>query len=163
RESKARLAPVPESPSAPSKQVRGTVTTAPPAPASKSHQVSVPVPTKSEAAPGARSPDTGSPPGAPSPLEKRARRIAAYLQQAQRQQARGEYAALVTTCLRWADEDWRNPRAYYCAGIGLQNTGQHKQAIEMLNKASTLLSRDDPLKLLVDDAVVRSFRAESGR
>lgn len=90
-------------------------------------------------------------------------RVAAYERQAQRQQAAGDYAALARTCKRWADEDWRNPRAFYCAGIGLQGIGQHKQAMEMFNQAGALSRKDDPLKTLIADAVLRSFRAEAQR
>jgi hypothetical protein len=97
-----------------------------------------------------------------SPLEQRERRVAVYMAQARAQQARGDFAGLAKTCRRWADEDWRNPRAYYCAGIGLQGTGRHKEAIGMFNRAGSLLSNDDPLKIQIGDAVVRSFRAESG-
>ena len=43
----------------------------------------------------------------------------------------------------------------------LQGSGQHREAIDMFNRAGALLDRDDPLKLLIDDAVVRSFRAEN--
>ena len=88
--------------------------------------------------------------------------MAAYMRQAQGQQAAGDFAGLARTCQRWADEDWRNPRAFYCAGLGLQGIGQHKQAIAMFNKAGSLLPRDDPLKNLIGDAVLRSFRAQSG-
>jgi hypothetical protein len=88
--------------------------------------------------------------------------MAAYLRQAQKQQAAGEFAGLARTCQRWADEDWRNPRAFYCAGIGLQGIGQHKDAITMFNKAGSLVPRDDPLKNQIGDAVLRSFRAQTG-
>jgi hypothetical protein len=83
------------------------------------------------------------------------------MRQAQRQQVSGDFAGLTRTCQRWADEDWRNPRAFYCAGLGLQGIGQHKEAIAMFNKAGALLPRDDPLKTLIGDAVLRSFRAQS--
>jgi hypothetical protein len=131
-------------------------------------QVSVPVTvsgTRSAAASAAADSSAAGDldPGTMSPLQKREKRVEAYVQQSQAQQARGDYSGLARTCLRWADEDWRNPRAFYCAGIGLQGTGKHRQAIEMFNRARALLSREDPLKLMVDDAVVRSFRAESGR
>jgi hypothetical protein len=98
----------------------------------------------------------------PSPLELRERRVAVYMQQARAQQARGDFAGLTRTCQRWADEDWRNPRAYYCAGLGLQGTGRHKEAIAMFNRAGSLLPNDDPLKIAIGDAVLKSFRAESG-
>jgi hypothetical protein len=131
-------------------------------------QVSVPVTVSgtrsaaaSSAADSAAAPEPD--PGTMSPLQRREKRVEGNIQQTQAQQARGDLAGLSKTCLRCADEDWRNPRAFYCAGIGLQGTGRHKQAIEMFNRAGALLSRDDPLKLMVDDAVVRSFRAESGR
>ena len=97
-----------------------------------------------------------------SPLERRERRVAVYMQQARAQQARGDYAGLTRTCQRWADEDWRNPRAFYCAGLGLQGTGRHKEAIAMFNRAGSLLPNDDPLKIAIGDAVLKSFRAESG-
>lgn len=97
-----------------------------------------------------------------SPIEQRDRRVAVYMRQAQRQQAAGDFAGLARTCQRWADDDWRNPRAYYCAGLGLQGMGQHKQAIATFNKAGSLLPRDDPLKTLIGDAVLRSFRAQTG-
>jgi hypothetical protein len=97
-----------------------------------------------------------------SPLEQRERRVAVYMQQARAQQARGDFAGLTRTCQRWADEDWRNPRAYYCAGLGLQGTGRHKEAIAMFNRAGSLLPNDDPLKIAIGDAVLKSFRAESG-
>jgi Flp pilus assembly protein TadD len=84
------------------------------------------------------------------------------MQQARAQQARGDFAGLTRTCQRWADEDWRNPRAYYCAGLGLQGTGRHKEAIAMFNRAGSLLPNDDPLKIAIGDAVLKSFRAESG-
>jgi hypothetical protein len=96
-----------------------------------------------------------------SPIELRDRRVAVYMRQAQRQQATGDFAGLARTCQRWADEDWRNPRAFYCTGLGLQGIGQHKEAIAMFNKAGALLPRDDPLKTLIGDAVLRSFRAQS--
>lgn len=115
--------------------------------------------TVAEAAGGATSPGSES---KPSPLEQRERRVAVYMQQARAQQARGDFAALARTCERWADEDWRNPRAFYCAGIGLQGTGRHKEAIAMFNRAGSLLPNDDPLKIAIGDAVVKSFRAESG-
>jgi hypothetical protein len=98
----------------------------------------------------------------PSPLELRERRVAVYMQQARAQQARGDFAGLTRTCQRWADEDWRNPRAFYCAGLGLQGTGRHKEAIAMFNRAGSLLPNDDPLKIAIGDAVLKSFRAESG-
>ncbi len=101
-------------------------------------------------------------PGTPTSLELRNRRVAAYQRQAQRQQANGDFAGLARTCQRWADDDWRNPQAHYCAGIGLQGTGRHKEAIAMFNKAGSLLPRDDPLKAQIADAVLRSFRAQSG-
>lgn len=103
-------------------------------------------------------------PAAPelSPIEQRDRRVAMYMRLAQRQQAAGDLAGLAKTCQRWADDDWRNPRAYYCAGLGLQGIGQHKQAIAMFNKAGSLLPRDDPLKASIADAVLRSFRAQTG-
>jgi len=97
-----------------------------------------------------------------SPLEQRDRRVALYMQQARAQQARGDFAGLTKTCQRWADEDWRNPRAWYCAGLGLQGTGRHKEAIAMFNRAGSLLPSDDPLKISIGDAVLRSFRAETG-
>ena len=97
-----------------------------------------------------------------SPIEQRDRRVAVYMRQAQGQQAARDFAGLARTCQRWADDDWRNPRAYYCAGLGLQGIGQHKQAIAMFNKAGSLLPSDDPLKTLIGDAVLRSFRAETG-
>jgi hypothetical protein len=97
-----------------------------------------------------------------SPLEQRERRVAVYMQQARAQQARGDFGALTRTCQRWADEDWRNPRAFYCAGLGLQGTGRHKEAIAMFNRAGSLLPNDDPLKIAIGDAVLKSFRAESG-
>jgi DnaJ domain len=97
-----------------------------------------------------------------SPIEQRDQRMAVYMRQAQKQQAAGDFAGLAKTCQRWADDDWRNPRAYYCAGLGLQGIGQHKQAIAMFNKAGSLVPRDDPLKNLIGDAVLRSFRAETG-
>ena len=97
------------------------------------------------------------------PIELREKRYAEFAKQAQRQQAAAEYAGLVKTCSRWADEDWRNARAYYCWGLGLQATGQHKQAIMMFNKAGSLLSRDDPMKSQIGDAVIKSFRAQNGR
>ena len=95
-------------------------------------------------------------------LELRDRRVAVYQKQAQRQQASGDFAGLARTCQRWADEDWRNPNAYYCLGMGLQGTGRHKEAITSFNKAGALVPRDDPLKALIGDAVLRSFRAQSG-
>ena len=98
----------------------------------------------------------------PGPIELRERRVAEFVRQAQRQQTNGEYAALIKTCTRWADADWRNPRAYYCWGVGLQGTGQHKQAIVMFNKAGSLLPKNDPLKNQIGDAVLRSFRAQTG-
>ena len=101
-------------------------------------------------------------PSGPSPLELRERRVAEFARQAQRQQSAGDYSGLIRTCKRWADDDWKNPRAYYCLGIGLQGTGQHKQAITMFNKAGSLLPRNDPLKTQIGDAVVRSFRAQTG-
>ena len=88
--------------------------------------------------------------------------MAEFARQAQRQQSDGDYSGLIKTCKRWADDDWKNPRAYYCLGIGLQGTGQHKQAITMFNKAGSLLPRNDPLKTQIGDAVVRSFRAQTG-
>ena len=98
----------------------------------------------------------------PTSLELRDRRVAVYQRQAQRQQATGDFAGMARTCQRWADEDWRNPNAYYCAGIALQGTGRHKEAIAMFNKAGALVPRDDPLKALIGDAVLRSFRAQTG-
>ena len=84
------------------------------------------------------------------------------MRQAQRQQSAGDYASLIRTCTRWTDDDYKNPRAFFCLGIGLQGTGQHKQAIAMFNKAGSLLPRDDPLKQQISDAVIRSFRAQTG-
>ncbi|MBK8740869.1 MAG: J domain-containing protein [Betaproteobacteria bacterium] len=97
-----------------------------------------------------------------SPIELRDRRMALLSRQAQRQQAGGDFEGLAKTCQRWADEDWRNPRAFYCAGIGLQGIGRHKEAIAMFNKAGALVPRDDPLKNQIGDAVLRSFRAQTG-
>ncbi|MEO8135582.1 MAG: DnaJ domain-containing protein [Betaproteobacteria bacterium] len=97
----------------------------------------------------------------PSSMELLKRRIVQYSRQAQRQQADGDYAALARTCQRWADEEWRNPRAFYCAGIGLQGVGQHRRAIDMFNRAGSLVPKDDPLKALVADAVLKSFRSEA--
>lgn len=97
----------------------------------------------------------------PTSMELLNKRVAVYARQAQRQQSAGDYAGLARTCRRWADEDWRNPRAFYCAGIGLQGIGQHKHAIDMFNQAGALLPKDDPLKTLIADAVLRSFRAEA--
>ncbi|MBK7471820.1 MAG: J domain-containing protein [Betaproteobacteria bacterium] len=97
-----------------------------------------------------------------SPIELRDRRMALLSRQAQRQQAGGDFEGLVKTCQRWADEDWRNPRAFYCAGIGLQGIGRHKEAIAMFNKAGALVPREDPLKNQIGDAVLRSFRAQTG-
>ena len=96
-------------------------------------------------------------------MELRNLRVSGYLRQAQRQQAAGDYPGLARTCQRWADEDWRNPRAFYCAGIGLQGLGQHKQAIAMFNRAGALVPKDDPLKSQIADAVLKSFRAEPER
>ena len=101
-------------------------------------------------------------PSGPSPLELRDKRVSELMKLAQRQQASGDYSGLVRTCRKWADDDWKNPRAYYCIGLGLQGTGQHKQAIDMFNKAGSLLPRNDPLKTQIGDAVVRSFRAQTG-
>jgi len=101
-------------------------------------------------------------PEVPTSLELRNKRVAVYMRQSQQQQAAGDYAGLARTCQRWADDDWRNPRAFYCAGIGLQGIGRHKDAIIMFNQAGALLPKDDPLKSLIADAVLRSFRAESG-
>jgi tetratricopeptide (TPR) repeat protein len=98
-----------------------------------------------------------------SPLEQREQRAQTYARQAQRQQAAGDFAGLARTCEKWADDDWRNPRAYYCAGLGLQGIGQHKKAIAMFNRAGELLQKGDPLKTLIADAVLKSFRAESER
>jgi len=98
----------------------------------------------------------------PSPLELRERRVAGYMQQSKSQQARGDFQAMARTCQRWADEDWRNPRAFYCVGLALQAMGRHKEAIGMFNRAGALLDNDDPLKLTIGDAVVRSFRADAG-
>ncbi len=98
-------------------------------------------------------------PKGPTATELRERRVVEYMKQAQRQQLAGDHAGLIRTCTRWADDDWKNPRAYYCIGLGLQGTGQHKKAIEMFNKAGSLLPRDDPLKQQIGDAVLRSFRA----
>lgn len=110
----------------------------------------------------AAAPVTATPAPALSPIELRDRRNAAYSRQAQRQRSAGDFAGLARTCQRWADDDWRNPQAFYCAGLGLQGIGQHKQAIAMFNKAGALLPTDDPLKTAIDDAVLRSFRAETG-
>jgi hypothetical protein len=98
----------------------------------------------------------------PGPLELRERRVAAYTLQSKAQQARGDFAGMARTCQRWADEDWRNPRAFYCVGMALQAMGRHKEAIGMFNRAGALLGNDDPLKLTIGDAVVRSFRADAG-
>jgi hypothetical protein len=100
---------------------------------------------------------------APTSLELRDKRIARYVQQAKAEQARGDFAALARICQRWADEDWRDPRAFYCAGLGLQGIGRHKEAIAMFNQAGALVPRDDPLSILIGDAVLKSFRADSGR
>jgi type IV secretory pathway VirB10-like protein len=118
---------------------------------------SVPVPFQQPLPPTAPRADA-----TPGPLELRDRRIAGYVQQAQRQQANGDFAGLAKTCQRWADEDWRDARAFYCAGLGLQGIGQHRKAIEMFNRAGALLDRDDPLKFQINDAVIRSFRATGG-
>ena len=101
-------------------------------------------------------------PRQPTANELRDRRVGDFMRQAQRQQSAGDYAGLIRTCTRWADDDYKNPRAFFCLGLGLQGTGQHKQAIAMFNKAGSLLPRDDPLKQQIGDAVIRSFRAQTG-
>lgn len=98
----------------------------------------------------------------PSQREVRERRVTEFLRQAQRQQNSGDFSGLIRTCTRWSEDDYKNPRAFYCLGLGLQGSGQHKEAIKMFNKAGSLLPRDDPLKSLIDEAVVRSFRAQVG-
>ena len=127
-----------------------------PAPASPSK--SAIVAPNAQSAPAAPTPEATG----PTSLELRDRRVANYQRQAQRQQSAGDFAGMARTCERWADEDWRNPQAYYCAGLGLQGAGRHKEAIAMFNRAGALVPRDDPLKALIADAVVRSFRAQTG-
>jgi len=130
-----------------------------------SRQIAVPV------APGSDGADTASKSGAPelanasapTSLELRDKRIAKYAQKAKVQQANGDFAGLERTCRRWTDEDWRDPRAFYCLGLGLQGIGRHREAIATFNKAGELLPRDDPLAMLIADAVLRSFRAESAK
>lgn len=151
---------------APSPRAQPDTEPAPANPATGSPKMAAPERSTSTAASQKRQPV--APPAATkaepvlSPIEQRDRRVAVYMRQAQRQQANGDFAGLARTCQRWANEDWRNPRAYYCAGVGLQGIGRHKEAIAMFNKAGALLPRDDPLKTLIGDAVLRSFRAETG-
>ena len=160
--------PLPQTPSQAPPQ---TATAPATAPATVSPAVPVPALPAQGAALPTRLPSAPPPPAiepapapapAPSPIELRERRMALLARQAQRQQAGGDYAGLAKTCERWADEDWRNPRAFYCAGIGLQGIGRHKEAIAMFNKAGALVPRDDPLKNQIGDAVLRSFRAQTG-
>jgi hypothetical protein len=143
-------------------QTSTTVAVAPSSP-SAARQISVPVVVQGGQPPAPAAAPERDTTGTMSSLERREKRVAGYIQQSQRQQARGDFAGLAKTCVQWADEDWRNPRAFYCAGVGLQGIGQHRQAIDMFNKAGALTGRDDPLKLMIDDAVVRSFRADNAR
>ena len=117
---------------------------------------------KSQPAEPAAAPPMIEEPRAPTATELRERRVGDFMRQAQRQQSAGDYAGLIRTCTRWTDDDYKNPRAFFCLGIGLQGTGQHKQAIAIFNKAGSLLPRDDPLKQQISDAVIRSFRAQTG-
>jgi hypothetical protein len=138
------------------------IATAPPFASPRSRQIAVPVPGSNvaESAPPKESANVDAP-ARPGPLELRDQRIAKYAQQARVQQARGDFAGLARTCQRWADEDWRDPRAFYCLGLGQQGIGLHKEAIATFNKAGSLMSRDDPLYMLISDAVLKSFRAGS--
>src|SRR5262249_41068664 len=111
-----------------------------PAPSS-SRQISVKVPDAASSPDAAKSSGGPAAPAPPSSLELRDQRIARYAQQAKTQQAKRDFAGLARTCQRWADEDWRDPRAFYCAGIGLQGIGRHRDAIAMFNRAGALVPR----------------------
>lgn len=98
-------------------------------------------------------------PDKPSPLEVKRRRWAEYQKQAEKSQAANDHRGAIKICTVWAEEDYKNPAPWRCLGLAQQALGQHKLAVEALQKAAKL----DPGDSKVQEALVRSFRAQYQR
>jgi hypothetical protein len=95
-------------------------------------------------------------PQGPSPLEIKRKRWAEYQQETDKMGAAKDWLGQIRVCKTWADEDYKNPAAWRCLGLAHQALGQHKQAVEALQKAAKL----DPNDAKVQEALIRSFRAQ---
>jgi hypothetical protein len=96
---------------------------------------------------------------APSPLELKRKRWAEWEAESRVLGTQKNYRQQAEICQQWADEDFRNPAAWKCLGLARQALGQHRQAVEALQRAA----RYDPNDKGVQDAIVRSFRSQYGR
>lgn len=95
----------------------------------------------------------------PSPLELKKKRWADWEAEAKALGAQKSFAKQAEICRQWADEDFRNPAAWKCLGLARQALGNHRAAVEALQRAA----RYDPNDQSIQDAIVRSFRSQYGR
>jgi hypothetical protein len=95
----------------------------------------------------------------PSPLDIKKKRWADWATEAEQLGAAKNFQGQMELCQKWSEEDFRNPAAWRCLGLSRQALGQHKLAVEALQRAA----RYDPNDRVVQDAIVRSFRAQYGR
>lgn len=95
----------------------------------------------------------------PSPLDIKKKRWAEWEAESKAQGAERNYTRQAEICQMWSDEDFRNAAAWKCLGLARQNLGQHKAAVDALQRAA----RYDPKDQTIQDAIVRSFRSQYRR
>jgi hypothetical protein len=98
--------------------------------------------------------DTG-----PSPLDVKRKRWTEMSREADRLLGTGQNRDAVRLCSKWSSEDYNNARSWRCLGLAHEALGEHREAVDALQRSAKL----DPKDQAVQDALVRSFRAQYKR